>query len=98
MFDSDEAAYEEVRRGRAWGSLIFSPNFTEAMSHRVEFGANVDNISIDASEVEVKMDMSSKNGVEIPKLNDQFSITPISFRLQINKLVNYCSVISSSVS
>lgn len=61
MFDSDEAAYEEVRRGRAWGSLIFSPNFTEAMSHRVEFGANVDNISIDASEVEVKMDMSSKS-------------------------------------
>lgn len=36
--------------------------------------------------------------VKIPKLNDQFSITPISFRLQINKLVNYCSVISSSVS
>lgn len=60
LFDSDEAAYNEVKRGRAWGSMVFSSNFTESMSHRVEYGSNVDNISIEASEVEIRLDMSSK--------------------------------------
>lgn len=60
MFPSDEAAYEEVRRGRAWGSIVFTSNFSESLSNRVEYGTNVDNFSIDASEVEIRMDMSSK--------------------------------------
>lgn len=60
MFDSDEAAYNEVRRGKAWGALIFPTNFTEALSNRVDYGANVDNISIEASEVEMRLDMSSE--------------------------------------
>lgn len=61
MFDSDEAAYNEVKRGRAWGSIIFSSNFTQALSNRVDYGSNVDNFSLDASEVEIRLDMSSKS-------------------------------------
>lgn len=60
MFDSDEAAYNEVKRGRAWGSIVFNRNFTQALSNRVDFGANADNFSLDASEVEIRLDMSSK--------------------------------------
>lgn len=61
MFPSDEAAYEEVKRGRAWGSIVFTSNFTKALSNRVDYGTNVDNFSLDASEVEIRLDMSSKS-------------------------------------
>lgn len=61
FYDTDEQAYNEVKRGRAWGALIFPSNFTEGMSGRVEYGSNVDNFSIEASEVEIRMDMSSEN-------------------------------------
>lgn len=62
MFDTDEAAYEEVKRGFAWASVIFPSNFTEGLSNRVDYGVNVDNISIEASEIEIRMDMSSEYG------------------------------------
>lgn len=60
MFGSDEAAQNEVKRGRAWGAIIFPSNFSEGLSKRVDYGANVDNISIEASEIEIRMDMSSE--------------------------------------
>lgn len=60
MFPSDFDAYEEVKRGRAWGSVVFSRNFSQALSNRVDYGTNVDNFSLDASEVEIRLDMSSK--------------------------------------
>lgn len=69
MFDSDEAAHNEVKRGRAWGSLIFPSNFTEALSRRVDYGANVDNFSIEASEIEIRMDMSSELNIAIENEN-----------------------------
>lgn len=61
MFDSDQAAYDEVKRGHAWGSLVFPSNFTQGLSNRVDYGANVDNFSIDASEIEIRLDMSSES-------------------------------------
>lgn len=61
MFDSDEAAYDEVKRGNAWASVIFPSNFTLGLSNRIDFGANVDNISIEASEIQIRMDMSSES-------------------------------------
>lgn len=73
MFNSDEAAHTEVKRGHAWGSLIFSSNFTESFSKRLDYGPDVDNFAIDASEIEVRMDMSSEskttsNKFQNPKL------------------------------
>lgn len=102
MFPSDFDAYEEVKRGRAWGAVVFSRNFSQALSNRVDYGTNVDNFSLDASEVEIRLDMSSKS----PKsYDDQFLIellkTLIFFSIafsQINKLANCYTVICNLVS
>lgn len=67
MFSSDEAAHNEVKRGRAWASVIFPSNFSESLSKRVDYGANVDNSSIDASEIDIRMDMSSEWKIALTK-------------------------------
>lgn len=71
MFDSDEAAYTEVKRGHAWGAIVFNSNFTQALSNRVDYGSNVDNFSLDASEINIRMDMSSESS-EKKKHNSSF--------------------------
>lgn len=49
-----------VRRGKAWGALIFSQNYSESLVERTEHGQNVDRYVVDAAELNVKLDMSSK--------------------------------------
>lgn len=59
-FGTDEEAYESVRRGKAWGALIFASNYSESLVDRTEYGQNVPNSVLDAAELNVKLDMSSK--------------------------------------
>lgn len=60
MFDSDEAAYAEVKNGQAWASVVFPSNFSESFSKRVDDGPRVDKFALDASEIDIRMDMSSE--------------------------------------
>jgi hypothetical protein len=59
-FGTDEEAYESVRRGKAWGALIFSSNYSESLVDRTEYGQNVPDSVLDAAELNVKLDMSSE--------------------------------------
>ena len=59
-FRSDEEAFESVRRGKAWGALIFSSNYSESLIDRTEYGQNVPNGVLDAADLNVRLDMSSE--------------------------------------
>lgn len=59
-FATDEEAYEVVRRGKAWGALIFSQNYSESLVERTEYGQNVASYVVDAAELNVKLDMSNQ--------------------------------------
>lgn len=60
LYESDEAAYKEVERGRAWGAMIFQNNYTDSLVERTEQGRYAEDYTIDASDIAVKLDMSSK--------------------------------------
>lgn len=60
MFNTDEEAHEEVKRGRAWGSIVFQSNYSESLVERVEGGRYASDYTIEASDVDVRLDMSSK--------------------------------------
>jgi hypothetical protein len=60
FYSTNEEAVEVVRRGKAWGSLEFSHNYTESLVERTEFAQNIPDYIIDAADVNVQLDMSSK--------------------------------------
>jgi hypothetical protein len=49
-----------VKRGKAWGSLIFASNYSASLVERTEYGQNVPDSVIDSAMLDVKLDMSSK--------------------------------------
>lgn len=59
-FETDEEAYEVVRKGKAWGALIFSQNYSESLVERTEYGQNAETYVVDAAELDVRLDMSSE--------------------------------------
>ncbi|CAO1389625.1 unnamed protein product [Diamesa hyperborea] len=58
-FATDEEAFEVVRRGKAWGALVFSSNYSESLVERTEGGRDVDDIIVEGAELVVKLDMSN---------------------------------------
>lgn len=60
-FGTNEDAYEYVRRGHAWGSLIFSSNYSAALFNRTELGTSATDSILNDAIVQVKLDMSSKD-------------------------------------
>ncbi|XP_020718098.1 ABC transporter G family member 20 isoform X2 [Ceratitis capitata] len=60
FFQTEAEANEEVRLGNAWGSLVFDQNYTLALNERVESGRFADNATIDASDINVRLDMSNQ--------------------------------------
>lgn len=58
--ETEEEAIALVKRGKAWGSLVFSSNYSEALNERFE-NPNTDDANIDSSLLEVKLDMSSES-------------------------------------
>lgn len=66
LVDSDEAAYNEVKRGRAWASMVFQSNYSDSLIERTEAGRYAEEWTIEASDVAIQMDMSSK----LPKYKD----------------------------
>lgn len=59
LVESDEAAYNEVLRGRAWASMIFRSNYSDSLIERTEAGRYAEEWTIEASDVAIQMDMSS---------------------------------------
>ncbi|KAM7364217.1 ABC transporter oskyddad isoform 1-T2 [Cochliomyia hominivorax] len=57
---SDEEANEMVRRGFAWGSLVFSSNYTESLVERTENGRYTDDATVESSDLNVRLDMSNQ--------------------------------------
>lgn len=59
-FGNDEEAFEVVRRGKAWGALVFQKNYSESLVERTERGQNADDGAVDAADLDVRLDMSSE--------------------------------------
>lgn len=51
---------EQVRRGKAWGALVFASNYSASLIERTEAGQFADDWTLEASDVTVRLDMSSK--------------------------------------
>lgn len=50
-----------MRRGRAWGALVFPQNYSESLIERIEMGRYAEEWVIESSDVTVRLDMSSKS-------------------------------------
>uniref|UniRef100_A0A1A9WH88 ABC transmembrane type-2 domain-containing protein n=1 Tax=Glossina brevipalpis TaxID=37001 RepID=A0A1A9WH88_9MUSC len=57
---TDDEAADLVRQGKAWGSLTIANNFTQALTERIESGRYADNGTLDASELNLRLDMSNQ--------------------------------------
>ncbi|XP_055304919.1 ABC transporter G family member 23 [Sitodiplosis mosellana] len=60
FYDSDEVAYNEVKRGRAWAALVFQSNYSDSLVERTEAGRYAEDYTIEASDVTIRMDMSNQ--------------------------------------
>ncbi|XP_061402786.1 ABC transporter G family member 20 [Musca vetustissima] len=57
---SDEEAHDLVRRGKAWGSLIFQSNYSISLVDRTENARYTDDATVESSELDVRLDMSNQ--------------------------------------
>jgi hypothetical protein len=60
FFGTEEEAREVVRRGKAWGALSFAHNYTDSLVERTDFGQNAPDYILESAELNVNLDMSSK--------------------------------------
>lgn len=60
-FDDEESAYQAVKRGKAWGTLSFTTNYSQSLRQRMEEGQYADNLILDDSIVSIRLDESSNN-------------------------------------
>ncbi|XP_011501570.1 PREDICTED: ABC transporter G family member 20 isoform X2 [Ceratosolen solmsi marchali] len=59
-YPDPESAMEAVRKGKAWGTLYFTENFTDALVARMLLGKEADEETLDQSEIRVWLDMSNQ--------------------------------------
>lgn len=59
-FEFEEEALEAVQRGRAWGALYFSPNYSRSLEERLRDPRYASELTVNESNVLVQMDMSSE--------------------------------------
>jgi huntingtin len=59
-FEFEDEAVEAVQKGRAWGALYFSPNYSHSLRERIEDARSASELTVDQSNVMVQMDMSSE--------------------------------------
>lgn len=60
FYQTEDEAREEVSHGRAWASLVFAHNYSEAVVERSENLRNIKDWTLEAATVGVSMDMSSE--------------------------------------
>ncbi|KAG4069757.1 hypothetical protein HA402_003198 [Bradysia odoriphaga] len=59
-YATEEEAFNEVTRGRAWGALVFPQNYSSSLVERTESGRFTDDWVIESSDVTVRLDMSNQ--------------------------------------
>jgi hypothetical protein len=59
-FEFEEEALEAVQKGRAWGALYFSSNYSNSLKERLENARYSSELTVNDSNVMVQMDMSSE--------------------------------------
>lgn len=60
LYDSEEAVEQQVESGRAWGSIMFAANYSDAMFERSTLGRFVEDVDLEQSMVNVRLDRSSE--------------------------------------
>ncbi|KAL1396672.1 hypothetical protein pipiens_010361 [Culex pipiens pipiens] len=60
FYQTEDEAREEVSHGRAWASLVFAHNYSEAVVERSENLRNIKDWTLEAATVGVSMDMSNQ--------------------------------------
>lgn len=58
--DSLESALQSVKSGQAWAAMSIGGNFSQALQLRVLMAGSVDNATVDHSNVDMYLDMTSK--------------------------------------
>lgn len=86
-FEFEEEALEAVQKGRAWGALHFSPNYSKTLRERIEDARYASEIVIDQSSVMVQMDMSNQHIGHL--LNRDLLMSYIDFA---QKLLETCGI------
>lgn len=61
IYNTDAEALAEVERGRAWGAMVFQKNYSESLVERTETGRYATDYTIESSDIDVQMDMSSES-------------------------------------
>lgn len=59
LFENEVDALKATQEGSTWGYLMFPENFTEKLFERVMSGAFVDESTINASQITVRLDETS---------------------------------------
>ena len=59
-YESRQSAVDAVYRGDAWGAILIRKNFSQALQMRVIMGGGVDNYTVASSNIDVRLDMTSK--------------------------------------
>uniref|UniRef100_A0A8D8T4G3 ABC transporter G family member 20 n=1 Tax=Cacopsylla melanoneura TaxID=428564 RepID=A0A8D8T4G3_9HEMI len=59
-YETEPLAFDAVRHGRAWGTMVFSSNYTEALKERIELGKDADPEMVDLSDVLINLDESNQ--------------------------------------
>lgn len=93
-FANDADAFYEVKRGRAWGALVFQQNYSESLVERTEAGRYAEDWVLEASNVEVKLDMSSRSSVHFFCARTNTRKSPLSLQ-QISRSER-CSTVTFS--
>ena len=55
-----QSALESVKNGQAWAAMSIGNNFSQALQLRVLMAGSVDNITVDSSNVDMYLDMTSE--------------------------------------
>lgn len=59
-YETENSAFAAVRHGQAWGTMVFSVNYTEALKERIEMGKDADPGIFDMSDVHINLDESNQ--------------------------------------
>lgn len=59
-YEHEDQALEAVVKGRAWGSLYFSPNYSRSLQERIEESRHASDFVVNESSIVVQMDMSNQ--------------------------------------
>lgn len=59
FFNDEESAFEAVKRGKAWGALSFSANYSTSLKERLEKAQYASDWILDDSLVSIWLDESS---------------------------------------